>query len=87
MWGQPQATGLTVVDCCYPTTFRPFATIGFNVWANSTHIRRSLPWVWADFAFFGLNTFTRYTRLSIGDSELKLDSAPIILKRAIIGNG
>jgi hypothetical protein len=33
---QPQATGLTVAGCCYPTIFRPSATIGFNVWANST---------------------------------------------------
>lgn len=32
----PQATGLTVAGCCYPTIFRPFATIGFNVWANNT---------------------------------------------------
>jgi hypothetical protein len=38
MWVQPQVTGLTVAGCCYPTMFRPSATIGFNVWANSIHI-------------------------------------------------
>jgi hypothetical protein len=35
---------LTVAGCCYPSIFRPSATIGFNVWANSTRIDwRNIP--------------------------------------------